>query len=116
MKRSSQVALLLMGVTGVGASSYALAPRRDCPPPRVPGAAAPGAREFVAQAPACQPGRSYFTSHGSRGYWSRPIFSSGAFESTRTVTSTATGPSSGSGPSTGRGGFGSTGHGISSGS
>jgi hypothetical protein len=30
MKRSSSVALLLMGMGGVGATSYALAPPRDC--------------------------------------------------------------------------------------
>ena len=100
MKRSSQVALLLMGVTGVGASSYALTPRSNCPPPTVTGTAVPGQ---PAAAP-CQPGRSHFTSHGSGGYWSRPIFSGST-------------PSGGhtSAPS-GRGGFGSTGAAHSSGS
>ena len=47
MKRSSQVALLLMGVTAVGAAGYALMPRNDCgaqraPAPRCPRAQSPG--------------------------------------------------------------------------
>jgi len=100
MKRSSQVALLLMGVTGVGASSYALIPRSDCPPATVPGTAAP-----VASPTACQPGRSHFTSHGSGGNWSRPIFSH-SDSSTRIGTSAPSG----------RGGFGSTGAAHSTGS
>jgi hypothetical protein len=98
MKRSSQVALLLMGVTGVGASSYALTSRGECPPPTLPGAAAPIQGELTS--PACQSRRSYFTSHGSGGHWSRSIFSSGTLSE----------------PSTARGGFGSTGHAASSGS
>jgi hypothetical protein len=66
----------LPNAAGTGISDDYM-PHRDCPPPTVPGAAAPAPGELAAQAPACQPGRSYFTSHGSGGHWSRSIFSSG---------------------------------------
>ncbi len=65
MKRSSQVALLLMGVTGVGATGYAMTrPPANCVPQGSPAAtiapATPGAR----QAEPCPPRRQWSSSSG----------------------------------------------------
>jgi len=84
MKRSSQVALLLMGVTGAGAATYSLAPPRACVPDRpaavapstaVPGAAshgamtsealAPGAASLLRPANPCPPRRRWSWGRGS---------------------------------------------------
>jgi hypothetical protein len=102
MKRSSQVALLLMGVTGVGATTMAVnATRSNCSPGVAPPSATAPA---VSGAPA---GCATRTGYGGSGRWSRPMFASSS-----TTTTTTTAPSA----TTARGGFGSFGHMFSSGS
>jgi hypothetical protein len=131
MKRSSQVALLLMGTAGLGAGAYAMVPpRKDCIPPGTPpSAVAPAVPGKPALEP-CPPRRSgssggyYYRSYwggGNSSHWSRPIFSR---SSTTTLATPGSVPlaSRGSVPSssrsgstsTSRGGFGSTGHAASS--
>ncbi|MEP7029561.1 MAG: hypothetical protein ABI830_01365 [Pseudolabrys sp.] len=125
MKRSSQVALLLMGVTTAGATSYAFLPSRDCVAPDKPAALAPGAINPQTLAPSatpCEPNR-----RSSRSYWAsrsnnnttttRRSGWGGWFSRSSSRTSFApTGTRSGSSGTSSRGGFGSTGHGHSSGS
>ena len=131
MKRSAQVALLLMGVTGAGASAYAILPPRACTAPDKPVAVAPGAINpqtltpgvAPAVAPAVTPAvpcdRSRYSSWGYRSYWSgrsygynssptQPTARRSLFSPTRSHTSV---PSVGhrSGSSSG---FGSTGHSV----
>ena len=133
MKRSAQVALLVMGVGGVGAGAYALTPpRNNCVAPggTPPSAMAPN-RPGVPAADPCPPrrqgsgigaGRSYgfWSGSGTSGNsssrsWSAPIFGGG----NATSTVPAAGRSGGVGTSTGggvaRGGFGATGHAASAG-
>lgn len=118
MKRSTQVVLLLMGVGTVGAGAYAITPpRNNC---LQPGAAPPSA---VAPNPAgapqgdpCPPRRqgSFFARSGSSSHyssWRSGSSSSGTYG--RSTSTTRTGRSSGG--AVARGGFGGTGHGISSG-
>lgn len=125
MKRSSQVALLLLGVTGAGAASYAVMPARECVAPAKPAALAPGAINSQTLAPGVAPRgqpaapceRSRYSSWGHRSYWSsrsydyssspaKPSGWRGLFSSSRSHTSVpSVGHSSGS-----RSGFGSTGH------
>jgi hypothetical protein len=125
MKRSSQVALLLMGVTSAGASSYALMPPRECASPEKPAAVAPGAISPQTLAPSvapsakplvpCEPGHR--SSWRYRSYWSSrsnsssPAPQSGRhslFSPSRSHTSVpSVGHSSGL-----RGGFGGTGHSV----
>ena len=85
MKRSSQVVLLLMGVTGAGAAAYAVMPPRSCiadnPPaklaPAAPGALAPQTLNPGALTPAqpaiadpCPPRRRWSSSgRSSSWYW-----------------------------------------------
>ncbi|MGA9198589.1 MAG: hypothetical protein WB037_26190, partial [Pseudolabrys sp.] len=64
MKRSSHVALLLMGVTTAGASAYALLPTRDCVGPEStspgaisPQAIAPGSAAAATPVVPCESGR-----------------------------------------------------------
>ena len=137
MKRSAQVALLLMGVGGVGAGAYALTPpRNNCVPQAgaQPSAVAPNLTGAPGAEP-CPPrrqnsgigssGRSYYSSWSSgssntsgrtSSSWWGPIFGSGR---SATSTSTSAGRSSSAGgggfSSSGvaRGGFGGTGHGMS---
>jgi hypothetical protein len=123
MKRSSQVALLLMGVTSAGASAYALFPERECTPPEKPAAIAPGAinpqtlapgvAKNANAAPPCTSTRR--SSWGRRYYWSSrsdqstgPSRRSSGFSPSTSHTSVpSVGHSSGF-----RGGFGSFGHSI----
>ena len=93
MKRSSQVALLLMGVTRAGASSYALIPPRGCAAPEKPAAMAPGVINPQTLAPGvasnanpavpCKPSRrsSWGRSAGSRGGFGSVGHSVGAHSS-----------------------------------
>ena len=81
MKRSSQVALLLMGATGVGAGAYAMTPPRDCVPPGSPAAAIAPGRAAASRNAHRRAGRRV-TPATARGraptrnsHWSRPIFS-----------------------------------------
>jgi hypothetical protein len=70
VKRSSHVALLLMGTFAVGGGAYALMPRGNCEPSQ-PGMAAPSGLE-------CPPrGSSSGVHGGSGGYWSRNSFFGG---------------------------------------
>jgi hypothetical protein len=123
MKRSSQVALLLMGVTSAGASTYAIMPTRECAAPDKPAALAPRAINTQTLAPGVKPAvpceRARYSSWGHRSYWpsrsygysSSPTQPSGwrsLFSPSRSHTSV---------PSVGhrsglRGGFGSTGHSV----
>jgi len=77
MKRSSQVALLLMGVTGVGAAGYTMTrPPPDCVPP---GAAASVIKPGAKDAEPCPPRRSWSSSstgYNSRSSWTRTNSSS----------------------------------------
>ena len=123
MKRSAQVALLLMGVGSVGAATYAISPpRNNCVPQDSarPSAVAPNPAATSAAEP-CPPrrqgiasGRSHYTSYSRTGSsssgWS--IFGRGSATSTVPRSSRT---SSGSRGTTSRGGFGGTGHSISSG-
>jgi hypothetical protein len=128
MKRSSQIALVLMGATAVGGTSYAMMPRNECRP--VPGAQQPAGASVrinpaTGQPEPCREDRrsssssrySSWGSSGSSSTWSRR-------SQQPTSTSVAMRPSGTSVPSTSshsstsvasRGGFGSTGHGVSSG-
>jgi hypothetical protein len=120
MKRSAQVALLLMGVSGVGAGAYALTPpRNNCVPQGAPPSAVAANPAGAAAVEPCPPrrqgsgigssGRSYF------GSWSSSSSTSTTTTSAGRATSTV--PSVGhSGTSSGgvtHGGFGSTGHAAS---
>src|SRR5262245_9125702 len=78
MKRSSQVALVLMGATAVGASSYAMAARTDCV---TPGSGAAGHAVVAAQGPQpaepCRESRRWSSSSSGSGssVWSRSSWS-----------------------------------------
>ena len=143
MKRSGQVALVLMGVTGAtAAGAYMLPARPQCPAPQpapvrdimdlgkpaVPqGVPAPGAQPAVQQ----QPCNRSSGSSGSRGWhwysssssYNRTTSSSRPSNSTSVAFTSNSGgsgassssSSSSSTSSTARGGFGSTGHGMSGG-
>jgi hypothetical protein len=92
MKRSAQIALVVMAATGVGATSYALMPRKDC------GQAQLGAT----QDDACRGARGG-TSHGGSGFYG----------SSRTSSGSSSGSTSASFfGGTARGGFGGTAHGM----
>jgi len=101
VKRSSHVALLLMGTFALGGGAYALMPRENCEPNR-PGMAAPSGLQTAAE---CPPRGSSSGGHGSSGgSWSRSNFFGGDSASARS--SSGTSSDSGSGGVT-RGGFGS---------
>ena len=94
VKRSGQVALLVMGTMAVGGGAYALMPRGNCQP-NSPGMAAPASPEAAA---ACASRSSAFGSHGgSSGWWSHSNF----YSSSSSGTSNASGSTE-----TTRGGFG----------
>jgi hypothetical protein len=105
VKRSSHVALLLMGTFALGGGAYALMPRENCEPNQ-PGMAAPSRVQTSA---GCAPrGSSSGGGHGSYGgSWSRSNFFSG--DSSAGHSSSGTSSDSGSGSVT-RGGFGSFAH------
>jgi len=97
VKRSSHVALLLMGSVAVGGGAYAMMPRENC---------APNAPAMASGAPtntACQP-RGFSSGSGTAGgSWSRSSFFGGDSTSSRSSSGSS---ESGSGSVT-RGGFGS---------
>jgi hypothetical protein len=105
-KRSSHVALLVMGTIAVGGGAYALIPRENCTPPAppAPGMAAPAVPQAST---ACAARSSSSTGGGSGGSrsWSRLSFFGGDSSSHSSSTS---GTESSSGVS--RGGFGSFAH------
>jgi hypothetical protein len=100
VKRSSHVALLLMGSLAVGGSAYALMPGENCGPNR------PGMAADLQTRAECPPrGSSSGGSHGSSGgSWSRSSFFSGDSSSSRSPSATSSDSSSGG---VTRGGFGS---------
>ena len=81
-KRSSHVALLLMGTFAVGGSAYALMPREKCEPNP------PGMAVTSGPQPACSP-RSYFGGHGYWGASSRYGLFGGGDASSRSGVSSA---------------------------
>ena len=100
-KRSSHVALLLMGTFAVGGGAYALMPRENCPPAS-PGTAAPAISQTGND---CSQRRSsWMGGHGGwSGGWSRSNFFSSDSSSSSHGSSSS---DSGAGGIT-RGGFGS---------
>jgi hypothetical protein len=114
MKRSTQVALVVMGVAGVGASAYAFTSnKRDCVAPSVARPATPAAANSAVDTGAtpalkvdpklatnpCPPRRTYanstYRSHWysyntGPSYWSTPIFG----RRTNTTTAPSTSPNS----------------------
>ena len=137
MKRSAQVALLLMGVSGVGAGAYALTPpRTNCVPQGAPPSAVAANPAGAPGAEPCPPrrqgsgiasGRSHFgswsgssSSRTSSTTWSGPILGRTSTSTPTAGRATSTVPAVGrSGTSSGgvtHGGFGSTGHAASAGS
>jgi hypothetical protein len=109
MKRSSQVALLLMGTMSVGAGAYALMPSENCPPAQG-GVAQPGSQSAECRPRTSSSGYSYYGGSGSgsrasssSGYLSQNLASgnssaASAYTAQRTASNTST---------TSRGGFGS---------
>jgi hypothetical protein len=96
VKRSSHVALLLMGTMAVGGGAYALMPGENCGP-------RPGMAADQQASAECPPRGSSGGSHGgSGGSWSRSNFFSGDSSSSRVASS-----ESGSESGVTRGGFGS---------
>ena len=114
MKRSSHVALMLMGATAVGGTSYALSqPRANCTAPAstaAPGVT-PGASGSYGQTPNAQPCRQ---SSSRWHYGSSSSYSRGSGWSRSSATPTAVAAASSAAHSgtavAARGGFGSTGH------
>lgn len=134
MKRSAQVALVLMGVTGTtAAGAYMMPPRPQCEPApaSAPGAAPPALTSDpkMGLAQPCRRrnwGSWRWSSNSSRSYYSydnNPSSPRSWFWGTRSsptstsIAPTTSGPKSGgpSAPSTPRSGFGTTGHSISHG-
>jgi hypothetical protein len=84
-KRSSHVALLLMGSFAVGGAAYALMPREKCEP------APPGMAVTSGPQPTCS-SRSYFGNHGYGGGSSRyGLFGGGDASSRSGVASESSG-------------------------
>jgi len=98
VKRSSHVALLLMGTLAVGGGAYALMPRENCAPSQ-PGMAVPGNA-------GCSP-----RSSSSGGGSSRYGFYSGDSTANKSPSASPSGSSSGN---VTRGGFGSFAHAFTS--
>jgi hypothetical protein len=105
MKRSTQIALLLMGATGVGAAGFAMMRGGDCATP------APGSAVSGAPSPGCSTGRSSGSGGHGGGSWRSSSFSGSGGDSGASHSG-----SGGSGGSAGRGGFGGTGSAHASGS
>jgi len=104
MKRSGQVLLVVMGVTGTTAVGHYLAPpRTEC------AQQAPTVKPGTPQE-AAQPCRTTSGGHGGGHSWWRSSSSNSSSSSSSGATNVASSETSGAT----RGGFGSTGHGISS--
>lgn len=108
VKRSGHVALLVMGTIAVGTTAYTMMPRQACEPSPA-GTAVPGAETPVPASTACS-SRSSSSSGSSRWSSRSSFFSSDSSNHSSSGTSSDSGHSSVS-----RGGFGSFGHGFSSG-
>jgi hypothetical protein len=109
VKRSSHVALLLMGTFAIGGGAYALMPGENCEPNR-PGMAASSGLQAIAE---CPPrGSSSSGSRGSSGgSSSRVSFFSGDSSSSRQSSGTSSEPGS---DGVKRGGFGAFAHAFAS--
>ncbi|OPY94171.1 hypothetical protein A5906_16005 [Bradyrhizobium sacchari] len=107
VKRSGHVALLVMGTIAVGTTAYTLMPRQTCEP------SPPGTDPAVQTSTACSSSRSG-SSGGSGGSGSSSSRSSFYSSDSSSHSSSSTSSDSGHG-SVSRGGFGSFGHGFSSG-
>jgi hypothetical protein len=105
MKRSSQVMLVVMGITSATAAGHYLTTPKECVQ-QAP-AATPGIPTQQATQQPCRNTSS--TRTGSRSWWGSS--SSGSSEHTKTASAATTGT-----PVATRGGFGGTGHGFFSGS
>jgi hypothetical protein len=135
MKRSAQVALVLMGVTGTTATAAYMMPARPACQPALAASTTVNPPNALAPAAAAEPCRrrswsgwrwnsyshsysSYSSSDGRysnpRSYWSRRPSSSVSTALTSTGRS-GTSTSTSSGSSASRGGFGATGHAVSGG-
>jgi hypothetical protein len=123
MKRSSQVALLIMGTAGVGAATYSMtAPRKDCIALGTPPSAVAPVKPGQPPLEPCPPRRSWSSSSGYsyRSYWgwggSSQNPSSRSTSGVPPGSVAISGRSGSSGTSRGasggvaRGGFGGTGH------
>ncbi len=125
MKRSSQVALLLMGTAGVGAATYSMTtPRQDCIAPGTPPGAVAPAKPGQPPLEPCPPRQSRSSGSYYRSYWPWSSTSSdrdiapAARRTARTPPGSVpfSGRSGSSGTTRGasggvaRGGFGGTGH------
>ena len=103
MKRSTQVALVLMGAAGIGASAYAFTSKKnDCVPAAKPSATTPaGATDKNTKLDEpCSPRRSntgyyrsYWRSSGPSSWW-WPIFNRNPQPTTTTTTSPSNSPTS----------------------
>ena len=134
MKRSAQVALVLMGVTGTTATAaYMMPPPRDCGPQQSAPAAAPATNlppgvtpKQPTQGSCGRSGSHYYRSWSNWGWNSDRDrrYSSGGTPSSAVSTAltnsggrvgavSSTTSTSGSSSSASRGGFGSTGRGVS---
>jgi hypothetical protein len=98
-KRSSHVALLLMGTFAVGGGAYALMPRENCQP-SLPGTAAPA----ISQAGTNCSQRGYSSGNGGGSWSSRSSFFSSDSASGHAASGSSSDSSSGG---VTRGGFGS---------
>jgi hypothetical protein len=106
VKRSSHVALLLMGSFAVGGGAYALMPSENC------GQNRPGIATDLQTGAGCSPGGSSSGGHGLwGGSWSRNNFFSSDPSSSRSPSGTSSDSSSGG---VTRGGFGSFAHAFAS--
>jgi hypothetical protein len=111
MKRSSQIVLLLAGVTTAGASSYALMSPSDCGTPERPATVAPGA----VNQPQSRCSTSSRSSSSSHYYGSSRSNNAGSDDlSGRHGSSSASISHASLGGGTSWGGFGSIGHAFSS--
>ncbi|WP_211912362.1 hypothetical protein [Tardiphaga alba] len=110
-KRSSQIALLLMGTMAVGGGAYALMPNENCDPNRV---ITPGQPRQECQ----QRSSSWSSSSGGHGYSSSGSSSSSSranFTGSSTSSGTSVAGTSSSGTHVARSGFGSFGSHFSGG-
>jgi hypothetical protein len=111
MKRSSQVALLLAGVTAAGASAYAMMSPDDCATQERPATVAPGA----ANQPQTRCSTSRRSSNSSHYYGSNHSSIWGSDVNSHSSSSSSSSTSHASlGGGTSSGGFGSIGHAFSS--
>jgi len=113
MKRSSQVALLLMGTTAAGGTAYTLMPSESCTTER-PAIVAPGATPAVECKPRSGSSSSSGSSYRSSRSWGYSLFDHDSSSSNRSTHSSSSSSSADSGSHVTRGGFGSFAHAFAS--